>query len=79
MLGKVAVTADRSAPPQISLHGGHSSAIFTNITKHKVKARHLQPGYSNLALAIEGNVKENGDPYGNRTRVSAVKGPRPNR
>ncbi len=23
--------------------------------------------------------RENGDPYGNRTRVSAVKGPRPNR
>ena len=25
------------------------------------------------------NLSKDGDPYGNRTRVSAVKGPRPNR
>ena len=24
-------------------------------------------------------IRRSGDPYGNRTRVSAVKGPRPNR
>ena len=30
-------------------------------------------------LAGTGVVAKSGDPYGNRTRVSAVKGPRPNR
>jgi hypothetical protein len=34
---------------------------------------------SNLAVAGIRTGTKNGDPYGNRTRASAVKGPRPNR
>src|SRR3546814_7287887 len=37
----------------------------------------LKWGLGHVHGILQGNALQDGDPYGNRTRVSAVKGPRP--